>query len=68
VLVCLLGEPWELGQFLRVAIGIAASVGHLHQRGLVHKDVKPANIFVNTLTDEAWLSGFNGRGNESSLP
>jgi PAS domain S-box-containing protein len=58
VLACLLGEPWELGQFLRVGIGMAASVGGLHQRGLVHKDIRPANVFVNTVTGEAWLSGF----------
>src|ERR1700678_1064892 len=37
VLACLLGKPWELEQFLRVGMGIAASLGHLHQRGFVHK-------------------------------
>jgi len=58
VLACLLGEPWKLEQFLRVGIGIAAALGRLHQRGFVHKDIKPANVFVNTATGEAWLSGF----------
>jgi PAS domain S-box-containing protein len=58
LLATLLGKPWELTQFLRVAIGIAVSLGHLHDHGLVHKDIKPANILVNRATGEAWLMGF----------
>jgi PAS domain S-box-containing protein len=54
----LLGAPMELECFLRLAIGIAAAVGKVHQRGLVHKDIKPANILVNGATDEVWLTGF----------
>src|ERR1700684_3556506 len=65
LLTCLLGEPWKLEQFLRVGIGISATLGRLHQRGFVHKDIKPANVFVNTATGEAWLSGF---GLASRLP
>ena len=38
----LLGQPMEVGAFLRLAIGIVAALGRLHQRGLVHKDIKPA--------------------------
>src|SRR5262245_2500514 len=38
----LLGAPTEVLRFLRLAIGIAAAVGKLHERGLVHKDIKPA--------------------------
>ena len=65
VLARLLGKPWELDLFLRVAIGITAALGRLHQRGLFHRDIKPANVFVNTFTGEAWLSGF---GLASRLP
>jgi serine/threonine protein kinase len=54
----LLGAPMELGRFLRVAVGIAAALSKLHQRGLVHKDIKPANILVNGATDEVRLTGF----------
>jgi serine/threonine protein kinase len=54
----LLGAPIEVRQFLRLAIGIAAALGKLHQRGLVHKDIKPANILVNSATGEVRLTGF----------
>ena len=54
----LLGAPMEVGRFLRVAIGIAMALGRLHVRGLVHKDVKPGNILVNSATGEVRLTGF----------
>jgi AAA ATPase domain/Protein kinase domain len=54
----LLGEPMEIGRFLRLAIDIAAALGRAHQRGLVHKDVKPANILVNCTDGGARLIGF----------
>src|SRR6266852_6211496 len=58
VLARLLGEAWELESFLRVATGISVALGHLRRRGLIHKDIKPANIFVQVSTGRAWLSGF----------
>ncbi len=54
----LLGKPMELGRFLRLAINLAAALGKLHQRGLIHKDIKPANILVNSATDKVWFTGF----------
>ena len=54
----LLGQPWEIASFLRVAIGLAAALGRLHERGLIHKDVKPAHILVDAATGEVWLTGF----------
>jgi PAS domain S-box-containing protein len=54
----LLGAPIEMSQFLRAAIGIAMALGRLHERGLVHKDIKPANILVHSATGEARLTGF----------
>src|SRR5271157_2640457 len=53
----LLGSPWELPQFLRVAIGVAVALGRIHSRGLIHRDVSPAKILVNPVTGRAWLIG-----------
>jgi PAS domain S-box-containing protein len=54
----LLGAAMEVRRFLGIAIAIAAAVGKLHQRGLVHKDIKPAHILLNEETDGVWLTGF----------
>src|SRR4051812_33307798 len=37
-------QPLELAYFLRVAISLATAIGHAHQRGLIHKDIKPENV------------------------
>jgi PAS domain S-box-containing protein len=61
----LLGQPMEIGVFLRLAIGVAAALGKAHQAGLVHKDQKPGNILVNCADGGARLTGF---GIASRLP
>src|ERR1700722_354417 len=45
-----LDGPMELGRFLHQAVAIARALGGLHQGGLVHKDLKPANILINGAT------------------
>ncbi|MFM0369771.1 trifunctional serine/threonine-protein kinase/ATP-binding protein/sensor histidine kinase [Paraburkholderia aspalathi] len=64
-LVQLLDAPMEMADFLRLAVGIAAALGKLHQRGLVHKDLKPTHILVNCADGQARLTGF---GLASRLP
>ncbi len=49
---------------MRIAINLAAVVGHVHRRGLIHKDIKPANVLVDA-TDDVRLTGF---GIASRLP
>jgi predicted ATPase/signal transduction histidine kinase/GAF domain-containing protein/ActR/RegA family two-component response regulator len=61
----LVGTPMELRQFLRLAIGLSAALGRLHQHCLIHKDIKPANALVNAASGQVWLMGF---GFASRLP
>ncbi len=61
----LMGSPMELGRFLRFAVSLTAAIGRLHERGLIHKDIKPANIVADSITGQIWLTGF---GIASRLP
>jgi len=39
-----------LDECVRISLSLANALGHLHKRGLIHRDVKPSNIiFVNGL-------------------
>jgi PAS domain S-box-containing protein len=58
------GQPLDLTRFLCVAIGLAAALGQVHRKGLVHKDIKPANVLVDE-AGNVWLIGF---GIASRLP
>ena len=61
----LLAAPLETKTFLQLAIEIAVVLSKLHQRGLVHKDIKPSHILVNCSDGQARLTGF---GLTSRLP
>jgi PAS domain S-box-containing protein len=60
-----LGAPLDIRRFLTLAVGITAALGKVHERGLVHKDIKPANILADDRTGEVRLTGF---GIASRLP
>src|SRR5467141_2957992 len=57
-------QPLELTRFLHIAIGLATALGQVHRHGLIHKDIKPANAFVDD-AGNVWLTGF---GIASQLP
>jgi predicted ATPase len=61
----LLPGPMEMTEFLRCAVGMATALSGLHEKGLIHKDVKPENVLVNPATGQVRLMGF---GIASRLP
>jgi serine/threonine protein kinase len=48
----LLSHPLDLVFSLRLAIGLSTAIGHLHPRGIIHKDIKPANVLANPATGQ----------------
>ncbi len=61
----LLGQPLEVSHFLRIAAPLAGAIRQMHDRGLIHKDIKPPNILVDPASGGVWLTGF---GIASRLP
>src|SRR6202795_2958604 len=61
----LLGQPLDVSHFLHIAIPLAKALRRVHERGLIHKDIKPANILVDAASGGVWLTGF---GIASRLP
>jgi PAS domain S-box-containing protein len=58
------GQPLNLARLLRIAIGLTNALGQVHRQGLIHKDIKPANVLVED-AGNVWLTGF---GIASRLP
>ena len=54
----LLSGPFDLARSLRLAIGLSSVIERLHQRGIIHKDVKPSNVLADSVTGQCWLTGF----------
>lgn len=61
----LIGPFMNIDLFLRLAVALSSALGHLHAHGVIHKDIKPANVVVDPTKAQAWLTGF---GIASRLP
>ena len=59
------GRPMDVADVLRVGAGVAAALRQLHGCGLIHKDIKPANVMTDWGSGRVWLRGF---GIASRLP
>ncbi|QRK09229.1 AAA family ATPase [Archangium violaceum] len=42
----LTGQPMEVSRFLSLALSLASTLGEVHCRNVIHKDIKPSNIIV----------------------
>jgi serine/threonine protein kinase len=51
-----------LGEVLRIAREVAQGLAAAHQRGLIHRDVKPANIWLESETDRVKILDFGLAG------
>lgn len=54
----LAGQPLPWVEAARYIAEVAEGVVHLHERGVVHRDIKPGNILWDPERDEAILSDF----------
>jgi serine/threonine protein kinase len=50
-----LGQPMEVQHFLRLAISVAAALGRLHSQGLIHRSLRPANVYLDLVSGRARL-------------
>jgi PAS domain S-box-containing protein len=54
----LIGQPFGIEIFMRLAVTLASALARLHECSLIHKDIKPSNILADYVTGRAWLTGF----------
>jgi serine/threonine protein kinase/alpha-tubulin suppressor-like RCC1 family protein len=52
------GTPLPFDRAQVILDDVAAALGHAHEHGIVHRDVKPENIFVNDGSGRALLADF----------
>lgn len=53
-----IGRPMKIQPFLKLTVAASSALRRLHGRGLIHKDIKPANVLVSSTSGEVWFTGF----------
>jgi serine/threonine protein kinase len=53
------GKPWTLSVFLPVALALVDTLDHIHRRRIIHQDIKPQNVLVNSLTGQTQIIDFS---------
>jgi predicted ATPase/transcriptional regulator with GAF, ATPase, and Fis domain len=51
--------PLDLDTFFAVALPLSGTIGRIHERGVIHKDINPNNILVNRATGDVRLVDFS---------
>jgi len=49
----------EISEFLSLAIHLAQTLAQLHENKIIHKDIKPQNIIINSKTDKIKIIDFS---------
>ncbi|MEG4941798.1 AAA family ATPase [Microcoleus sp. F4-D5] len=49
----------EISEFLSLAIHLAETLAQLHENKIIHKDIKPQNIIINSKTDQIKIIDFS---------
>jgi predicted ATPase/signal transduction histidine kinase len=53
------GRPLEINESLSLAINLVATIDSMHDRSVIHRDIRPDNILVNKLSDQ-WTTRLTG--------
>jgi histidine kinase len=54
----LIEAPPGLQQFLKIAIGLCNAITEIHLQKIIHKDISPGNVLVNTANNKVTLIDF----------
>ncbi|MEG4197655.1 protein kinase domain-containing protein [Microcoleus sp. Pol12A5] len=55
----LTNQTFPLTEVLRIAIVLIDALDYLHRHSIIHKDIKPGNIIINSTTAEVKLTDFS---------
>ncbi|HEY9671179.1 MAG TPA: protein kinase, partial [Waterburya sp.] len=52
-------QALELSQFLQIGIQLASTLAQLHENNIIHKDIKPHNILIDSTTGQVNIIDFS---------